>query len=274
MARRRKRSRSTRVARRSKVGRRSRRSKVGRRSRSRRSKVGRRSRSRRSKVGRRMKRGRKRYSKNKKRGGGPMMSRMRETCAPSLSAREENEMKQATMDALDETGCVPQDSGLEDPRAKEIFDLFAKSGELDKDGYKAFLQGVDAWGEREYTDAGWDTRWPKECKGLGCTDRITESAFMKTLYGPKIRGPRLADDYTLAVEEEATRKKIWELEYKKMKDSMVSFIMEMGGEATLQDWVDIEARDTNTAGLGRAQGGQWEHLWKTAQAEAALSAGC
>ena len=274
------------------------RSKSGRSTRNRRSKVGRRSR--RSKVGRRMKRGWKRYSKNKKRGGAAAgwsrawgakssaavaarkENEMLQATMDSLNERledpraKENEILQATMDSLNETGCVPQGSGLEDPRAKEIFDLFAKSGELDKDDYKAYLQGIGAWGEGGYTDAGWDTRWPKECKGLGCTNRITESAFMENLYGPKIRGPRLADDYTFAVEEKAIREKIWEQEHKKMKDSMVSFIMEMGGEATLQDWVEKFAHDTDTACLGsaRVRGGRWEHLWKTAQAEAALSAGC
>ena len=68
----------------------------------------------------------------------------------------------------------------------EIFEMFdtKREGRLDKAAYQRYLRGIGAWGtDEDYTDAGWDARWPKECELLGCTAAtgVTREGF-KALY--------------------------------------------------------------------------------------------
>ena len=50
---------------------------------------------------------------------------------------------------------------------EKIFDTYkGPSGSITKDEYRAFLQGIGAWGRGTYTDDGWDKTWPRECNDI------------------------------------------------------------------------------------------------------------
>ena len=68
----------------------------------------------------------------------------------------------------------------------EIFDSFDADGDgkLTKGEYRDYLEGIDAWGTGNFTDANWDTRWPDECATLESgVDGISREAFHSLLYG-------------------------------------------------------------------------------------------
>jgi len=79
----------------------------------------------------------------------------------------------------------------------EIFEMFdtKREGRLDKAAYQRYLRGIGAWGtDEDYTDAGWDARWPNECTNVGCTAAtgVTREGF-KALY-IKFRQTKVAAD--------------------------------------------------------------------------------
>ena len=79
---------------------------------------------------------------------------------------------------------------------KEIFTMFDANddGKLSKDEYKAYLQGIGAWGTGLYADEGWDKRWPQECEQLESgTEGIGWEAFEGILYGKYRLGKAQAD---------------------------------------------------------------------------------
>ena len=50
---------------------------------------------------------------------------------------------------------------------EQIFDTYkGPSGSITKDEYRAFLGGIGEWGSGDYTDDGWDKRWPEECSSI------------------------------------------------------------------------------------------------------------
>ena len=70
-----------------------------------------------------------------------------------------------------------------------------REGRLDKAAYQRYLRGIGDWGSIEdFTDAGWDVRWPKDCELFGCTAAtgVTREGF-KVLY-IKWRATKVAAD--------------------------------------------------------------------------------
>eukprot|EP01045_Picozoa_sp_COSAG04_P020176 COSAG04_NODE_2039_length_4950_cov_12.208617_2_plen_880_part_00 len=84
------------------------------------------------------------------------------------------------------------------PLVREIFAIFDADadGKLSKAEYRAFLRGIGLWdaGDPDYTDAGWDARWPKECQDMESgTDGVGKEGFESILYGKYRAGKAQAD---------------------------------------------------------------------------------
>ena len=81
---------------------------------------------------------------------------------------------------------------------EKIFDTFkGPSGSITKDEYRAFLQGIGAWGRGTYMDDGWDKTWPRECNDILHTtaDKGADLPAFTLKYNTQFRAALLGSDF-------------------------------------------------------------------------------
>ena len=86
-----------------------------------------------------------------------------------------------------------------DAAVTQIFAMFDADcdGKLNKEEYRAYLEGIKCWGTKTCTDEGYDaTGWAEQCAQLECRadEGITAEAFRSILYEQTNRGSKLQAD--------------------------------------------------------------------------------
>ena len=81
---------------------------------------------------------------------------------------------------------------------EQIFDTYkGPSGSIAKDEYRAFLQGIGAWGRGTYMDDGWGKTWPRECNDILHTtaDKGADLPAFTLKYNTLFRAALLGSDF-------------------------------------------------------------------------------
>ena len=108
--------------------------------------------------------------------------------AAEMEAAKEEAKEAAAVAEAEAAAEEAEAEAYEREREQNAKDLFAildvdADGKLNKDEFKAFLQGVAEWGKEQYTDERWDTVWLEECKRFkNVPDGITWERFWEYRY--------------------------------------------------------------------------------------------